>query len=211
MLLTVSREYGGSINQELRNDSDFHSQPPLGRSFNEITCGACQVTYEATSPPSVGALRTGRLLGGAPSTEIAVVGNVLHDPPTVRSYVRRAIRSSASATSRPGEQPGTMSGVMRASRPMSLFGLKIYWLSLEASAEFSTCSTALVLHFEDQYGWASQGHSRQKGITFADIERCWGGSSAAALSARLPSTFMRTHEVPSTDWACRMSLCYWQG
>ena len=163
MLLTVSREYGGSINQELRNDSDFHSQPHLVEVLTRLHARACQVTYEVLVLLQSG-LADGAVARWRSLHEIAVVAMFLHEhgEEFAERYVehqhveaRQAARNYVRCQGRLGYEP---------LRPEEL-------AKIEASAEIAIDRFGAA--FEDQYGWAS-GTLKKKGITFADIERAVG-------------------------------------
>ena len=163
MLLTVSREYGGSINQELRNDSDFDSQPNLVEVLTRLHARACQVTYEVLVLLQSG-LADGAIARWRSLHEIAVVAMFLHEhgEEFAERYVehqhveaRRAARNYVRCQERLGYEP---------LRPEEL-------AEIEASAEIAIDRFGAA--FEDQYGWAGPLKKKRK-ITFADIERAAG-------------------------------------
>jgi len=162
MLLTISREYGGSVNQELR-DTSTSTIPHLTEVLTRLHARACQIVDEIlvllTAGFADGAMARWRTLH-----EIAVIalfigehGEALAEQYVLHQHVesKRAMQDYIACQERLDYDPLKASEIEATERSYA-----------EVIARFGR-------PFGTQYGWAAQQLSSNKPL-FSDIERAVG-------------------------------------
>lgn len=162
MLLTISREYGGSVNQELR-DALTSTVPHLTEVLTRLHARACQIVDEIlvllTAGFADGAMARWRTLH-----EIAVIALFIgeHGEDLAEQYVlhqhvesKRAMQDYIACQKRLGYDPLEASEIEATERSYA-----------EVIARFGR-------PFGTQYGWAAQ-QLRSNQPSFSDIERAVG-------------------------------------
>lgn len=162
MLLTISREYGGSVNQELR-DASTSNAPHLTEVLTRLHARACQIVDEIlvllTAGFADGAMARWRTLH-----EIAVIALFIgeHGEDLAEQYVlhqhvesKRAMQDYIACQERLGYDPLEESEIETTERSYA-----------EVTARFGR-------PFSTQYGWAAQ-QLRSNKPSFSDIERAVG-------------------------------------
>jgi len=161
MLLTISREFGGNVNQELRTVGA--ESPNQVEVLTRLHARACQVTEEILVLLSAG-LADGAMARWRTLHEIAVIALFIgqHGEDLAERYVQhQTVESRRAATEYAACQESLG---LEALDPVDVSALEHSY-----EAALSRYGTS----FSAQYGWASQ----QLGIkkpTFADIERALG-------------------------------------
>ncbi|OFW06087.1 MAG: hypothetical protein A3G20_01880 [Acidobacteria bacterium RIFCSPLOWO2_12_FULL_59_11] len=186
MLVTISREYGASMNQELRESAAAQS-PHLVESLTRLHARACQVVEEIlvllTAGFADGAMARWRTLH-----EIAVIalfigehGEELAERYVLHQYVesRRAAQDYVACQKRLGYEaldPGKVASVERSyeavvARFGRAFGTQYGWAAQQLGIDkplFTDIERAAgIEHFRAQYRMASHNvHANPKGVFF---------------------------------------------